>query len=94
MYYNIEQCAKRIAELRESKNMSITALADAVGCDRTTLSKALSGHSGLSIDNLIRISEVFDVTLDYLILGKEQFPLISDLLDEAISALDYIKSKL
>lgn len=71
MYYDTESSGKRIKKLRTGHGISQAQLADGIGIHVKTISKAERGICGLSVDYLILISEYFQVTLDYLIMGKE-----------------------
>ena len=50
--------------------MTQEELAERLGIPVRHMSEAERGLSGLSIDNLIRLSELFGVSLDYLIRGE------------------------
>lgn len=65
--------SKRLRDLRESKNMTKTKLGEMIGCDQPKISKLENPENTTlpSVDNLIRISEIFHVSIDYL-LGKEK----------------------
>ena len=61
---------KRIAEMRRSKKMTQEALADILNVTPKHISHVERDCASLSLNNLIKISEIFDCSLDYLILGK------------------------
>ena len=63
--------ADRIQSLRKSKGMSQEELADAAGVSRQAVSKWESEQSTPDIDKVIILSEIFDVTTDYLLRGIE-----------------------
>ena len=63
--------ADRIQNLRKSKGMSQEELADAAGVSRQAVSKWESEQSTPDIDKVIILSEIFDVTTDYLLRGIE-----------------------
>ncbi len=67
---------ERIYKLRTEKNLSQGDLADALEVSRQSISKWETNASVPELDKLVKLSEVFDVSLDYLITGKrkeEQF---------------------
>ena len=72
MYYDLVESGKRIKNLRKEKGLSQNALAETLGINVKTVSKAERGIIGLSVDNLIQISSYFNVSLDYLILGQNK----------------------
>ncbi|WP_313186178.1 helix-turn-helix domain-containing protein [Lacrimispora sp.] len=72
MYYDIEKAGRRIHELRTKMGISQERLACEIHIHKKTISKAERGVSSLSIDHLVDIADYFDVTLDYLVLGRKQ----------------------
>ena len=63
--------ANRIQTLRKSKGMSQEELADAAGVSRQAVSKWESEQSTPDLDKVVILSEIFDVTTDYLLKGIE-----------------------
>jgi len=63
---------EKIYELRTQKNLSQGALADALDVSRQSISKWETNGSVPELDKLIKLSEIFGVTLDELILDKKQ----------------------
>ena len=63
--------ADRIQNLRKQKGMSQEELADAAGVSRQAVSKWESEQSTPDLDKVIILSEIFDVTTDYLLKGIE-----------------------
>ena len=63
--------ADRIHNLRKSKGMSQEELADAAGVSRQAVSKWESEQSIPDLDKVVILSEIFDVTTDYLLKGIE-----------------------
>lgn len=60
-----------IAQLRKDKKLSQDELADLLGVSRQSVSKWETDASVPELDKLIRLSDVFGVTLDALIRGEE-----------------------
>jgi len=54
--------------------MSTTDLARQLGITPRTLTSIEKGIRGIKIDRLIAIVDIFDITLDYLILGRGSSP--------------------
>lgn len=69
MNYNMEECGNRIQQLRIQHEYTQESLANKLCIDRSLLSYIESGKKGCSVDLLIQLSEFFNVSLDYLILG-------------------------
>jgi len=68
--------ADRIQSLRKQKGMSQEELADRVGVSRQAVSKWESEQATPDIDKIVIMSDIFDVTTDYLLKGIE--PVKSD----------------
>lgn len=62
---------ERIYKLRTEKEMSQGDLADALEVSRQSISKWETNGSVPELDKLVKLSEVFGVSLDELITGKE-----------------------
>ena len=58
-----------IYRLRTEKKMSQGALADALGVSRQSVSKWENGNATPDLDKLIKLTELFGVTLDELVSG-------------------------
>ena len=63
--------ADRIQSLRKSKGFSQEELADKVGVSRQAVSKWESEQSTPDIEKIIVMSELFEVTTDYILKGTE-----------------------
>lgn len=63
---------ERICKLRTQKNLSQGDLADALDVSRQSISKWETNASVPELDKLVKLSEIFDVSLDELITGKER----------------------
>lgn len=70
MYYDIEKSGERIRHLRIKSGLTQEKIAEELNVDRSFYSRVESGKKGCSIDLFIRLSELFQVSLDYLILGR------------------------
>lgn len=85
---------KRLKELREGKRISQQKLAIDLNISQASISKYEIGSAEPDINSIIRISDYFGVTTDYL-LGNSavKFPLSqSDLSEEEVNLLaDYRK---
>lgn len=63
---------KRIAELRNKMGLSQYELADRLGFSRGKLSNYEQGQRQPDYDSLQKIADFFEVSIDYLITGKER----------------------
>ena len=62
---------KRISELRKRQGMTQEQLAQHLGTTRQAISKWESDKSEPDVATLVRLGTLFNVSMDYLLLGKE-----------------------
>ena len=98
MYYNLKESGERIRQLRIHSKLTQEMLAKELSIDRSLLSHIESGKRGCSVDLFVRFSDFFDVSLDFLILGKNQLANDRSVLKmditELISRLEAFKTTL
>lgn len=70
MYYDPEKTGTRIQQMRKNANMKMEDLSEKLSVSVRQIRRIEKGESSGSLDLLIEIAVVFDVSLDYLILGK------------------------
>ena len=70
MNYDMIRSGKRIQQLRMEKGYTQDELAAALNINRSFVSRIESGKKGCSVDVFIQLSEIFQVSLDFLILGE------------------------
>ena len=70
MNYNTVETGKRIQNLRKEKGLTQIVLAEQLNISLDHLRKIENGHRGCSVDLLICLSDLFGVSLDYLVLGR------------------------
>lgn len=63
--------AKRIKDLMKSEKLTQTQLAAAIKVGQSSVSDWLNSKSEPSIENLWKLADFFDVSVDYLIGRKE-----------------------
>ena len=63
--------ANRLVELRQSLGLSQEALASSLGVSRQAVSKWERGESSPDTDNLIALAELYGLSLDALVLGRD-----------------------
>ena len=68
---NLDLISKKIIEKRKQKGMTQNELADALFVTRQAVSKWEMGKSLPSIEVLLEMTELFDVTIDYMLDGSE-----------------------
>ena len=67
----MNQLAPQIKKLRTGQNLSQDDLAEKLYVSRQSISKYENGEATPDIDKLVQLAEIFGVSLDYLVLGKE-----------------------
>ena len=72
MIYDIKRSGAYIRRLRIQHGYTQEGLAGELNIDRSLISHIEAGKRGCSVDLLVRLSGFFGVSLDLLILGKEQ----------------------
>ena len=60
----------RLAKLRRSSSMTQEDLAEILGVTTKHISHVERGKAALSLRHLIKLSEMYNCSLDYLIMGK------------------------
>lgn len=65
---------QRIQSLRKTKNISQEQLADIMNVSRQAVSKWESSQSQPDLENMIALSNYFEVSTDYLLKGEEPKP--------------------
>lgn len=74
--------AVRIVDLREKSGMAQTELAKKMGFDKSTMSKVENGSRKVSSEELKKLSNIFNVSADYLLGRKESVSKTADLADD------------
>lgn len=62
----------KLREIRKSKNMTQQEVAEKLNCDVTTYARYEIGDRNPPLEILIRLSELFDVSLDFLV-GRQGY---------------------
>lgn len=69
--YNTEEIANRIRTLRIQQGYTQEAAAELLGVERSHLSRMERGQKGCSVELLIRLAQLYRVSMDYLVLGPD-----------------------
>ena len=78
MNYDVKQSGERIRQLRIRDRLSQEQVAGKLNIDRSFYSRIEAGKSGCSVDLFVQLSDLFKVSLDYLILGSYSVALFTD----------------
>jgi transcriptional regulator with XRE-family HTH domain len=71
MYYDQKKSGARIQRLRKQRCLTQEQLAEKLNINTSTLGRLERGRQGASIDLLIEMAMFFEVSLDYILLGRE-----------------------
>ena len=61
----------RLQVLRKSHNLSQEQLAEKLNVSRQAISKWESGQANPDINNLLKLSDIYEASTDYILTGKE-----------------------
>lgn len=70
MYYDAAEFGGRLKALRQERNLTQEQLGEKLNTSFSRISRLESGRCTPSIDALVEIAVFFEVSLDYLVLGK------------------------
>jgi len=87
MKSNFEYIGSNIRKTRKAKSLTIAALAELIGVSDSYLALCERGQSGLSVDSIIKIASVLNVTTDSLLLDNQPTPKPSTELETTITML-------
>ena len=65
------EIAERLQELRKKAGYLQEQVAEMLGLSRQAISKWESGQGKPEIDNVIKMTEIYNVSSDYILLGTE-----------------------
>ena len=95
MYFNQVEFGRRVAELRKINSLTQEELAEKLGVEKLHISRMERGVVACSIDLLLEISTVLNVSTDHLLAGKNSGREITRMqLGSVISQLSIIAQSL
>ena len=68
---NWREIAVRLKALRTQRQLTIERLAELIGVSTSFINLIERGETGISAENLYKLSQVFNCTIDYLLTGTE-----------------------
>lgn len=87
--YNIKETGKRIRERRIMAGYTHEELEAELGLSAKYFANVENGRRGCSVDVLVMLAQVLDVSLDYLLLGKQtDMDAIQEKINKAIELLE------
>lgn len=89
----------RIKTFRLKNNIYQTELAKSIGVSQTHMSNIESGRAGLTLENLVKMTNIFHCSIDAIVFGDEDAPksapatsLENFTMQDIIQALQMLKS--
>lgn len=82
------EIGQRLKQKRIEKSLNLTELSKLTGIPNGTLSKYENNKNSPSLENLYSLSQILEVSTNWIITGKEE---LNNLSDEEISLLDKYK---
>ncbi|MBR1758447.1 MAG: helix-turn-helix transcriptional regulator [Lachnospiraceae bacterium] len=77
MHFDQIEFGKRMRELRRLEGMTQEKLAEEMWVSYAHINKLENGRGGCSLDLLLNLAEFFEVSTDYLLLGRDNMNRIS-----------------
>ncbi len=71
MFYDQKKSGAIIKKLRKDQGYTQERFADELNIDRSGIGKIETGDRGCSVDLLLAISDLLDVSVDYLLRGND-----------------------
>ena len=68
---NYKEIGMRIKTMRLKNNIYQTVLAKEIGISQTHMSNIESGRAGLTLENLVKMSRIFNCGIDEIVFGEE-----------------------
>lgn len=84
---NWDDIGVRLKELRKKNDITIERLCEIVGVSTSFIGLIERGDSKISIDNLFKLSRVFNVSVDYILTGDENI-----VIEKSYSRFDKLNS--
>jgi transcriptional regulator with XRE-family HTH domain len=66
-----KKISDRLKEARQKKGLKQKDMAEKLGISRAGYSRLENGYVELTTKNLLRIAEILDISMDWLLFGKE-----------------------
>jgi transcriptional regulator with XRE-family HTH domain len=68
---NRKEVAARLKMLRKSSKLTIEKLAEMVDVSIGFIAQVEKGDSGVSLENMYKLCQIFDVSMDFIVSGRE-----------------------
>ncbi len=82
---SLEQVGKRLRRIRSQMELTREQFAEQVGISPQFLAEIENGKKGMSAETLFKICSRFDLSADYILLGKSSSAQLSDPVQVALN---------
>ena len=83
---SVELMGKRVRRIREQLDLTREQFAEQVGISPQFLAEIENGKKGMSADTLFKICTRFDLSADYILLGKSSASQLSNPIQRALDS--------
>lgn len=98
MKLDFKECGKRIQQLRKERGLTQEQLAEQLNVSQNTIAKIEFGLRRPFVDFLIELSEFFNISTNYLVLGVHAEEVdnkaLKEDIDKAITQIDIVIKEL
>ena len=97
MYYDMEKSGERIRQLRIQSGYTQEQLAGKLNIDQSYYGRIETGKRGCPVEIFVQLSDLFGVTLDFLILGSSDEARVIQMksdIDRLVERLEHFKASL
>ena len=82
---SLDQVGKRLRRIRSQMNLTREQFAENVGISPQFLTEIENGKKGMSADTLFKICSRFDLSADYILLGRTSYSQLSDPVQDSLN---------
>lgn len=68
---------QRIRHIRKENHLSQSEFSEKIGCSQAVLSLMENNQASVSVDTIIKVSQAFNVSSEWLMFGKQRYDLLS-----------------
>lgn len=92
MTYDMTSCGNRIKALRKKNGWTQMEFAEMLEMSHSNLRKLENGYQGISIESLMAMRELFQVSIDFILTGEKSDSLLEQGLQQIIDIASKLKN--
>ena len=93
MTYDMKACGTRIQNLRKNRGLTQNQFAEKLNMSVSSIVKIEAGKHGVSIDTLLLMKDILQVSTDYLLLGDKPMVDYEQDIQQILDAANRLKKK-